>query len=96
MSPHQIYYCEVRGENQPLERGHWFFHPGQWAVCGSASRERNGKWLLHIHFPKAGKALPETAALFPTLAAAKQFVADYFEAAVVRVPPARMPKPEDL
>jgi hypothetical protein len=96
MSRSTIYHCEVRSHLQKLQRGHWFFHTGQGAVCGGAGRDGEGRWRLDIHVAKAGKRLPDRMPTFSTLKEAVDWLEEYFEADVRRIHPAHMPKPSDL
>lgn len=91
----RILHCEVRSDKQGLELGHWFFHEGQWAICGQAGRTDKGLWYLDIHFERAGRKL-ELPTTFRTLRDVTGFLADYFETDVVRVRGSQMPKPEEL
>lgn len=92
MASNQIIYCEVRKNNKQLTPGHWFFHTGQWALCAEAIKSTNGKWEVIIHFSPYGKSLPEKNT-HPSLKAAIDFIATYFDTQVVR---GALPKVDDL
>jgi hypothetical protein len=96
MTKPTIYHCEVRSDTQGLERGHWFFHTGQWALCGEVGRCDDGLWRLQVYFEKAGKSLPSTIPSFTTLRESVRWLEDYFDASVQRVRASQMPRPDDL
>ena len=83
MTSNQIIYCEVRKNNKQLTPGHWFFHTGQWAICSEVIKSANSEWEVIIHFSPYGTSLPDKNT-HPSLKAAIDFIATYFDKKVVR------------
>jgi hypothetical protein len=90
-----ILYTEVKLGHAFLEPGRWFFHEGQWALCGSVWKAGR-TWKLRIDFEKWNKPLPDNTLEFKSLGDAKKFLSEYFEDRVVDVEPDAFPSPDEL
>jgi hypothetical protein len=91
-----IWYANVRSRSYGLEPGHWFFHTGIWAVCGSAYKGVNGDWYVDLYTGKLGKPVPVLHPSFTRLSLAIAWVEAYFEMEVTRVSPRHLPTAEEL
>jgi len=92
----KILFTSVRTSDPHLERGHWFFHEGQWALCASAHQNETGDWEIRVYFEKSNKPLPKRNLRFKSLEQAKNFVSKYFEDPVVDCSPSEFPEPDSL
>ena len=78
-----ILFASVKKGHACLDRGHWFFHEGEWTVCASAGNHEAGDWEVLIFFEKFNKPLGDKSFRFASLEQAKNFVSQYFEDPVV-------------
>jgi hypothetical protein len=92
----EILYVHATRQTRTVGPGHWFFHTGQWAVCGAAGRSKDGRWSVVIYFVPHGKERRDEGLSFASIDEVQRFVGDYFGCKVRKVSPRDMPGPDEL
>lgn len=91
----EVLYTHVDEQDGLIGPGHWLFHTGQWAHCGTLYEKPDGSWILcdlTAQFDK--EALKNLA--FDTRIAALQYACDVFQVDVREVSSKEFPSPEEL
>lgn len=91
----EILYVHVKRRGR-LELGHWFFHTGQWCVCGEAYKRSDDKWYLSGLFQPRFRDAHDEAMTFDNFDEVRCYMERYYNVPVRTVRVRDFPKPEDL